>query len=579
MAGVLPAASVPACGAPGTDTGEKSAGTSARETPASSVPSGKIQPGWELPSLADIYREDFKIGNVFGPDTLSGDSFRLIRRHFNILTAENDMKPASLTREKGVYDFDTADAMLSEISAAGIAVHGHTLGWHAQSAAWLNTGVTRTEAAENMRAYVQTVAGHFRGKVVSWDVLNEGVDFSGSFGGNWHDALRRDSDWYAAFGSEAKKGENPWDYVELLFREARKADPDAVLYYNDYNLNLSEKADAVCAMVQDINDRYRKETGGPRLLIEGVGMQGHYTIGTDPKSVEKSIQKFLRLGVRISISELDVGVPGAEPDGLTPEQEKRQAIVYAKLFQIFKKHAASIDRVTFWGLDDARSWRAESFPLLFNGDLSAKQAYYAVADPDGYLAKVGSEETFRQSAEAAPGTPVLGKGQDPAWDKAREYPVTQQLQAWNYASGTMKALWDSDALYVRVQVRDASLDASSANAWEQDSVECFVSESDNRTDAYGDGDGQYRVSFRNDRSFGSTDGAGVQSAVEKTEDGYCVTMKIPFRTVKPASGTKMGFDVQINDAADGVRKGVVTWNDPTGRAYTDPSVFGEIILR
>lgn len=556
-------------------SGKSESGKPQDRKDAKSLASG---PDYSLKSLAEIYKNDFKIGSVFDTQALTGDSFQLIRHHFNILTAGNAMKPDALTSSKGEYHFDEIDRMLDIIHNAGITVHGHTLAWHSQSAEWLNVGLTRAQAAENLKEYVRTVAGHFKGKVVSWDVLNEAIDFNGSFDGNWHDALRTTANWYIAFGNGAKKGEGPWDYVEMLFREARKADPGATLYYNDYNLNMPEKADAVCAMVNDINNRYQKETGSKRLLIEGVSMQGHYSIGVNPSEVETSIKKFIALGVQISISELDVGVPGANPTGLTKRQEEQQAVIYAKLFQIYKKYAHYIYRVTFWGVDDATSWRSDTFPLLFNGDLSAKQAYYAVADPDGYLSKVHEEGTFCQSADAVFGTPKLDGGQDPIWKKAKEYPVTQQLQAWNYASGTMQLLWDEKALYVLVKVKDPSLDDSSSNLWEQDSVEMFVSETNNRKGTYGDGDGQYRVNYKNVTSFGSTDGEGFQSAARRTKDGYAIEAKIPFHKIRPSAGTKVGFDVQINDASEGTRKGVSTWNDPTGSAYNNTSVFGEAML-
>ncbi|MFA9379570.1 MAG: endo-1,4-beta-xylanase [Acetanaerobacterium sp.] len=344
----------------------------------------------DLPSLAEIYKDDFLIGGAFSSEDLAGPRFELVRRHYNVLTACNAMKPDALQPTKGSFNFAAIDNMFPIIEDANILLHGHTLAWHNQSSPWLNKDelgapLTREEAQQNLIEHVQGAAGHYAGKVISWDVLNEAMEDNPANPDDWKSALRR-SDWYNAFENGAADGQDGADYVNLLFREARKADPDAKLYYNDYNMDNQNKAIAVANMVAQLNEDYLAE-GNSRLLVDGVGMQGHFNMSTNVILIEASLERFIALGVEVSISELDLSVPGASIEGLSEEQELNQAVRYAQLFEMFKKHAPNITRVTFWGLDDGASWRASQFPLLFNSDLSAKQAFYAVADPAGFLAE------------------------------------------------------------------------------------------------------------------------------------------------------------------------------------------------
>lgn len=147
------------------------------------------------------------------------------------------------------------------------------------------------------------------------------------------------------------------------------------------------------------------------------------------------------------------------------------------------------------------------------------------------------------------------------------------------ATGVAKALWDEDYLYVLIQVSDAQLDKSSANVWEQDSIEIFLDERNDKTTFYQEDDGQYRVNYNNEASFNPTSIAnGFVSATQVSGTNYTVEAKIPLRSITPVNGTKLGFDVQINDAKDGARQSVATWNDTTGNAYMDPSVFGVLTL-
>ncbi|PPA69436.1 endo-1,4-beta-xylanase [Jeotgalibacillus proteolyticus] len=384
-----------------------------------------------------------------GPGNLDPSTVRgaLTNDHFNSLTAENHMKPDNLSYgnagEEGKFNIfkgsnHVSDQLVREAQATGKTVHGHVLVWHGQSPNWVNGGTggnyTRAQAKKNMEHYIKTAVEHFDtnypGVVTSWDVVNEafvdGVDTI-SEGANWKDYLRESnqSAWFKSYSNGMKAGEDPSDFIYDAFVFARKY-TDAKLFYNDFNMYQDGKSKLVAMMAKELNARYKKEyPNDPRQLIEGVGMQSHnYIMDTPPSSVERGILNLLSAGVDLIISELDLfawfpwnGEPtggslagykdlrdrgiediiasnGTEEQrnywinrGITngSEIEVVQAEVYAEYFRIYKNYAASIDRVTFWGLNDIQSWRRGHNPLMFNSDFSPKDAFFAVSDPEGYL--------------------------------------------------------------------------------------------------------------------------------------------------------------------------------------------------
>lgn len=380
----LPALIFPGCGEEAgiPQVEEPSHAASASEsTPESEVSSGAGEsfPSYEssIFSLADAYSDYFLLGTIYTPKTLSDPEKSLVLGNFNCITPENIMKPEYMQPTEGNFNFTESDTMMQFAGENNLKVVGHTLVWHQQSGDWLGRNVTREEAIEQLRNHITSIVSRYRGKVLSWDVVNEAVDDGKSLpaDGDWTKCLR-ETQWLSSIGP---------DYIALAFTFAHEADPDAKLYYNDYNLNDSKKAEVVCAMVRDL-----KSQGVP---IDGIGMQGHYTTNVSVASVERSLKMFSELGVEVSISELDVAVnDAAGAKSLTREQEIRQAVTYAKLFKVFKKYSDLIKRVTFWGTVDSASWRSDRFPCLFNGDYTPKEAVYAVLDPEKYLSDIEKEE-------------------------------------------------------------------------------------------------------------------------------------------------------------------------------------------
>jgi len=525
------------------------------------------------PILKERYAAFFLVGNIISPRDLDNNGslrFELLKKHFNILTAENAMKPMFLQREKGVFTFETADRLVNAVLEADMKMHGHTLVWHQQSPEWINKeGIRRADAVTNLVTHVKTVASHFKGRVVSWDVLNEAVIDNPENPADWKSCLRQ-SPWYKAIGPE---------YVEMAFKAAREADPGAKLYYNDYNLDNRNKALSVYNMVKELNEKNPNVNGRP--LIDGIGMQGHYRVNTNPETVTASLNLFTALGVEVSITELDV--KAGLNSQLTETQALEQGIAYARLFTIFKQHAAVLGRVTLWGLDDGTSWLRDTSPVLFDSKLEPKPAFYGALDPASFLAKnkkyLNASRKKPQEAYARYGAPSLNVT-DPLWKTAQEIPIGQYTMAWQGARGTARVLWDEQYLYVLVNVTNAELNKANRSPHEQDSVEIFIDEGNHKTSYMQDDDGQYRVNFDNEQSFSAQSlASGFESQAFVSGNSYTVIAKIPFRTIKPKKGAVIGFDLQINGASRGIRQSIAVWNDTSDNSWQDPSGYGLLRLR
>ena len=297
-------------------------------------------------------------------------------------------------------------------------------------------------ARQNMYDFVSAVAGHWynhpRGiQIHTWDVINEAIRrnqahlviegdervFWGhhAWGAIWvPTGPQWNSPWFENYRTDAPEDVNPWDYVYDSFLFSRMADPSALLMYNDFNMQVLYKSYLVMHMVNYINLRWANDTennfqagsfecvhdyiaAGGRLLIESVGLQTHDSIpsGTyrpngelnlTPEShfrnTRTAIERFISTGVTVSITELDVAVPGytwSIDVRLTDSDAMRQAYHYARLFQMFREFSNYIDRVTFWGFNDRANWIRNTLPHVFDQEFLTKPAFYAVLDPEGFL--------------------------------------------------------------------------------------------------------------------------------------------------------------------------------------------------
>jgi len=345
--------------------------------------------------MKDNFNGKFMLGNIFNPSDVSssGAINAVLTRHYNVLTAENNMKPNQLSSAKGSYNFSAADRMVNAAIASGFKVVGHTLLWHSQIPQWQQS-VSSDTALEDMKKYITDVVGHFKGKIYSWDVLNEAFPDGGlNAGSDWKNVMRSNNPWYKALGA---------DFVYEGFLAARLADPDAILYYNDYNTDQTGRATMIRNMVRDVNQKYLasgdKPAGEPadRLLIEGIGMQEHHNTGVSANAIRNALNLFKPLGVKISVSELDVlivtyqeferygghgtGKQNSIKGDTRTNGLKKQAELYGQYFKVYLEFSDIIERVSFWGVTDDKSWRSAALPLLFTPKGNAKEAYYSVIE-------------------------------------------------------------------------------------------------------------------------------------------------------------------------------------------------------
>ncbi len=538
-----------------------------------STGSGTVEIQKDLTPIKDVYKNDFLIGNIVSARDFEGNRLELLKMHHDVVTAENAMKPGYAYSTYPEFDLSAEDALVAQAAAAGLDMHAHVLVWHQQSEELLHTDsagnpLSKEVALANLRTHISTIVTHFGDRVISWDVVNEAMNDNPTNPSDWRNALRT-SGWKSAIGT---------DYVKEAFLAAKLAlnGKNVKLYYNDYNDDNQSKAEAIYQMVKEINEEYGLTHDGDRL-IDGIGMQAHYNLNTNPENVEKSLKKFISVTDEVSITELDI--TAGSNNTITEKQANQQAYLYARLFKLYKENADDIARVTFWGLDDATSWRAEQSPLLFDADLQAKPAYYAVIDPDKFISEYSPEVKQAKESTVAFGTPVVDGIVDAIWNTAPEMQVNTYQMAWQGAKGVAKVLWDAQYLYALIQISDAQLDKGSANPWEEDSVEIFFDQNNGKTVSYENDDGQYRVNFDNEASFSSAEiSNGFASATKISGTNYIVEVKIPFTNVTPVADMKIGFDVQINDGKDGSRQSVAAWNDTTGTGYMDTSVYGVLTL-
>jgi endo-1,4-beta-xylanase len=365
-------------------------------------------------SLKKAYAGKFLIGCANDLTSISEVEAASIKLHYDIVTPENCMKPQPMHPTEDTYNFVTTDAMVEWCEKNGLDVWGHTLGWHSQSPAWFfqdnsaeakekaksetpaedsngqrpgrqgfgrrgNTGpqASKEVVLERLKDHIMTVAGRYKGRIRGWDVFNESI----ADGGDGTTENLRNYSWYTAVGPEV---------LTLAFKWAHEAAPDAQLYYNDYNIeqgaveNTGKHASSMLLLKRLIAE------GAP---ITGVGIQGHWHLDTNLDDVEKAIENYASLGLKVAITELDVTAKGdnsgafgvSQGENTIPEENyQKQAEVYRKLFEIFMRHSDVIDRVTFWGLSDTRSWRRGQDALLFDGQLNAKPAFDAVIDASSY---------------------------------------------------------------------------------------------------------------------------------------------------------------------------------------------------
>jgi len=304
-------------------------------------------------------RRVLRIGTAVDVNALQNEEQyrQVLAREFNSVTPENVMKWDTIEPVRGQLNFEPADQLVDFARRHGQIVRGHTLVWHSQLPSWLTNGnFTNQELEEILRQHIYDVVRHFKGKVYSWDVVNEPLNEDGTL---------RDIIWLRALGP---------DYIAKAFRWAHEADPHAKLYINDYNIEwIGPKSNGMYELVKSL-----KEAGVP---IDGVGFQGHLGIQYGfPGDIQQNMQRFADLGLDVALSEVDVRM--ILP--VTQEKLTTQAEYYRRLMDACLNVRRCVS-FTVWGFTDAHSWvpgffQGQGAATIFDENYQPKPAYFALKD-------------------------------------------------------------------------------------------------------------------------------------------------------------------------------------------------------
>ena len=321
--------------------------------------------------LKDDYKDYFMIGVAVNQRNVTdAEQQAMIRREFNSMTAENDMKPEPTEPEEGQFNWDNADRIADFARRNGIKLRGHCLMWHSQIGKWMmGDHPTKEVFYQRMRRHINAVVERYKDVVYCWDVVNEAITDDATAADPY-----RQSPMYRLCGDE---------FIARAFRYAREADPKALLFYNDYNECDPVKSRRIYNMVKKM-----KQQGVP---IDGIGMQGHYNIyGPTEQEVDNALTLYKQIVKHIHVTELDIRtneeMGGAlrfsrEGVNVTDSVKQHLADQYARVFRVFRKHKDVIDCVTFWNLGDRDSWLgAANYPLPFDTEYQPKLAYTYIKD-------------------------------------------------------------------------------------------------------------------------------------------------------------------------------------------------------
>jgi endo-1,4-beta-xylanase len=325
-------------------------------------------------TLKDAFKNDFLVGVA------------LNQSQFNSISPENVLKWEVVHPLPGKFDFTDADQYVAFGQKNHMFIIGHNLVWHSQTPDWVfqddqGNPISRDALIARMKDHIFTVVGHYKGKIGGWDVVNEALNEDGTL---------RNSPWRKIIGD---------DYFVFAYQFAHEADPDAQLYYNDYSLDNAPKREGAIALIKNLQAH--------GIKIYAVGLQEHDKMDwPTTNQLDETISAFAKLGVKVSITELDVDLlpratrsqgadvsmraaagAGLNPyaNGLPDDMQQKLAQRYADLFTVFVAHRNDLERVTFWGVTDANSWLnnwpvpgRSSYPLLFDRNCQPKPAFDAV---------------------------------------------------------------------------------------------------------------------------------------------------------------------------------------------------------
>jgi endo-1,4-beta-xylanase len=364
----------------------------------------------DTPTLKDAYKDQFYVGVAINRTIATGTTVRafqvnrtleevikdtaLVKAQFNLIVPENDLKWAVVHPRQGAdgYSFAPADAFVKFGMDNAMFLVGHTLVWHVQTPNWVFqatssapappsadanapggdiTGplATREELLQRMRDHISTVVGRYRGKIKVWDVVNEALADAGT------DVLRN-SYWRQIIGD---------DFIAEAFQYAHKADPDAILRYNDWALESEAKRKKLITLITQLKEQ--------KIPVMAIGTQMHIDASMTFEAFDQELTELEAIGLPIHVTELDISASGdsqrsASGDiatsgtrmqsGMASEADQRQSKAYGDLFRALVKHKKSVKVVTFWGVNDGVAWLGQGRPMLFDANDLPKPAFGAV---------------------------------------------------------------------------------------------------------------------------------------------------------------------------------------------------------
>jgi len=320
--------------------------------------------------LKDVFNKSFKIGAAVSKWVLEQENAdKIIKQHFNSITADNSMKFVSIHPEENLFNWSEADFIADYARKSGLVMRGHTFIWHNQNPAWLftdgDTQVSKTKLFKRLENHITTVTQRYNDIVYAWDVVNEPIDVEK---GDEHNM--RLTDWYKICGKEI---------YEFAFKCMREASPASKLFLNDYNNESGAKLDA--------NIKYISSMLDAGIPIDGVGLQGHaYYNFPDEKTLRNALERYSSLGLDIEFTEVDISLYNwneakekkdffaARPQDRILEQAKR----FLELFAVAREFPL-VKNITTWGIADNHTWldnfpvkERKNWPLLFDEQYNPK---------------------------------------------------------------------------------------------------------------------------------------------------------------------------------------------------------------
>lgn len=528
-----------------------------------------------IPSMKEVFKDMFMVGTSAEPWDLNqyGD---LITSQFNILTPENQFKGHTVHNGPDSWYFTSVDNMCEWAREHGMKVRGHAL-WYNGNHYWSffkddkGNPVSKEVALARMEEHVKTLVTRYKGKIQYYDVINEVFDPGSG-------ALK-------TYPQEAQICGQ--DYIPLLFKWAKEADPDAVLILDDNSHLKKPQREGICKQV--------KQWLSEGVPIDAIGLQWHENIFESEEDMRDLFRMLRELGLPVYITEFDLSCYRESDVWTSYKWEDREKVsdaaarMYATMFDIFRENADIIECVSFWNTTDNRSTVTNGtrydFPEPFGMNGEPTKNFWAAIDTEHKLPRWDDEirnwkELERKTPEGYEelivpvykGTPKIDGIIDDVWSKAEKMPVNKYAEGENGAEGNVRVLWDDEHIYVLGEVTDLTPDVSAPEAWLRDCMEIYLSQGNMHVGWLGNGDRQYRVDYA-----GTLQGV-TNAACVKTENGYIYEAEISTDVKKPEPGLIYSFEAGFTDAENGQRKSITKWCDPTNNSYQATIFWGDILI-